>query len=42
MAEMKQCSLEEVKALSKEEAVEIMRQAGILGAGGGGFSTYFR
>lgn len=39
---MKQGSLEEVKALSKEEAVEIMRQAGILGAGGGGFSTYFR
>ena len=42
MAEMKQRSLEEVKALSKEEAVEFMRQAGTLGAGGGGFSTYFR
>lgn len=39
---MKQRSLEEVKALSEEEAVEIMRQAGILGAGGGGFPTYFK
>ncbi len=39
---MKQRSLEEVKALSKEAAVEIMRQAGILGAGGGGFPTYFK
>ena len=42
MAEMKQRSLEEVKALSPEEAVEIMRQAGIVGAGGGGFPTYFK
>jgi len=42
MAEMKQRSLEEVKALSMEEAVEIMRQAGIVGAGGGGFPTYFK
>ncbi len=42
MVEMKQRSLEEVKALSQEEAVEIMRQAGILGAGGGGFPTYFK
>jgi Na+-translocating ferredoxin:NAD+ oxidoreductase subunit C len=42
MAEMKQRSLEEVKALSAEEAVEIMRQAGIVGAGGGGFPTYFK
>jgi Na+-translocating ferredoxin:NAD+ oxidoreductase subunit C len=33
---MKQRSLEEVKALSKEEAVEIMRQVGILGAGAAG------
>jgi Na+-translocating ferredoxin:NAD+ oxidoreductase subunit C len=40
MAEIKQRSLEEVKALSVEEAVEIMRQAGIVGAGGGGFPTY--
>ncbi len=42
MAEIKQRSLEEVKALSQEEAVEIMRHAGILGAGGGGFPTYFK
>jgi electron transport complex protein RnfC len=42
MAEMKRRSLEEVKALSVEEAVEIMRQAGIVGAGGGGFPTYFK
>ena len=42
MAKLKQRSLEEVKALSAEEAVEIMRQAGIVGAGGGGFPTYFK
>src|SRR3954447_13532868 len=42
MAEIKQRNLEEVKALSIEEAVEIMRQAGIVGAGGGGFPTYFK
>jgi electron transport complex protein RnfC len=42
MAEMTQRSLEEVMALSAEEAVEIMRQAGIVGAGGGGFPTYFK
>ena len=42
MAVMKQRSIEEVKALSVEEAVEIMRQAGIVGAGGGGFPTYFK
>jgi Na+-translocating ferredoxin:NAD+ oxidoreductase RnfC subunit len=42
MAEMKQRSLDEVKALSAEEAVEIIRQAGIVGAGGGGFPTYFK
>ena len=42
MAEMKQRSLEEVKALSQEDAVEIMRHAGIVGAGGGGFPTYFK
>src|ERR687884_1220755 len=42
MAETKQRSLEEVKALSMEEAAEIMRQAGIVGAGGGGFPTYFK
>jgi electron transport complex protein RnfC len=28
--------------LSIEEAVEIMRQAGIVGSGGGGFPTYFK
>ncbi len=39
---MKQRSIEEVKALRVEEAVEIMRQAGIVGAGGGGFPTYFK
>jgi electron transport complex protein RnfC len=42
VADMKQRSLEEVKALSAEEAVEVMRQAGIVGAGGGGFPTYFK
>ena len=42
MTEMKQRSLEEVKALSQEEAVEIMRQAGIIGAGGAGFPTYIK
>jgi len=42
LAELKQRGLEEVKALSKDEAVEIMRQAGIVGAGGGGFPTYFK
>lgn len=42
MVGMKQRDLEEVKALSQEEAIEIMRQAGILGAGGGGFPTYFK
>jgi electron transport complex protein RnfC len=39
---MEQRSLEDVKALSAEEAVEVMRQAGIVGAGGGGFPTYFK
>lgn len=42
MVDMKQRSLKEVKALSVEEAAEIMRQAGIVGAGGGGFPTYFK
>src|SRR5918912_4287351 len=42
MAELKRRSLEEVEALSADEAVEIMRQAGIVGAGGGGFPTYFK
>jgi len=42
LVELKQRTLDEVKALSKDEAVEIMRQAGIVGAGGGGFPTYFK
>ncbi len=42
MAELEQRGLDEVKALSRDEAVEIMRQAGIVGAGGGGFPTYFK
>ena len=42
MAELQQRTLEEVKALNRDEAVEIMRQAGIVGAGGGGFPTYFK
>src|ERR687885_2745105 len=43
MAELKQQrTLEEVKALSQEEAVELMRHAGIIGAGGGGFPTYIK
>ncbi|WP_244299746.1 proton-conducting membrane transporter [Rubrobacter xylanophilus] len=42
LVELKRRDLEEVKALSREEAVEIMRQAGIVGAGGGGFPTYFK
>jgi electron transport complex protein RnfC len=42
VSELKQRTLDEVKALSREDAVEIMRQAGIVGAGGGGFPTYFK
>jgi Na+-translocating ferredoxin:NAD+ oxidoreductase RnfC subunit len=43
LAELKQKrTLEEVKALSREEAVEVIRQAGVIGAGGGGFPTYFK
>ena len=42
MAELVRRNLDEVKALSRDEAVEIMRQAGIVGAGGGGFPTYFK
>jgi Na+-translocating ferredoxin:NAD+ oxidoreductase RnfC subunit len=42
VAELKKRTLDEVKALSREEAVEIMRRAGIVGAGGGGFPTYFK
>jgi Na+-translocating ferredoxin:NAD+ oxidoreductase subunit C len=42
MADLERRSLREVKALGADEAVEIMRQAGIVGAGGGGFPTYFK
>jgi len=42
LAELENRNLDEVKALSRDEAVEIMRQAGIVGAGGGGFPTYFK
>ena len=42
MVELKKRTRDEVKALSREEAIEIMRQAGIVGAGGGGFPTYFK
>src|SRR5829696_3719925 len=42
MAELKELSFHEVSALSVDEAVEIMRQAGIVGPGGGGFPTYFK
>ena len=39
---MKQRSLEEVNNLGAEEVVEILRQAGIVGAGGGGFPAYVK
>ena len=42
MVELKRRSLEEVKALEADVVVEIMRQAGVVGAGGGGFPTYFK
>src|ERR687889_1510727 len=42
LAELEKRNLDEVKALSRDEAVEVMRQAGIVGAGGGGFPTYFK
>jgi Na+-translocating ferredoxin:NAD+ oxidoreductase subunit C len=42
LIELMKRTLDEVKGLSKDEAVEIMRQAGIVGAGGGGFPTYFK
>ena len=42
MVELKKRTLDEVKALRREEAAELMRQAGIVGAGGGGFPTYFK
>jgi Na+-translocating ferredoxin:NAD+ oxidoreductase subunit C len=42
VVELKKRTLDEVKQLSSEDAIEIMRQAGIVGAGGGGFPTYFK
>jgi Na+-translocating ferredoxin:NAD+ oxidoreductase subunit C len=42
VAQLRKRTLDEVQALSQEEAVEIMRHAGIVGAGGGGFPTYFK
>jgi Na+-translocating ferredoxin:NAD+ oxidoreductase subunit C len=42
LVELKKRTLGEVMGLSKDEAVEIMSQAGILGAGDGGFPTYFK
>ena len=42
MTELEQRSLEELRALSKDEVVEVLRQAGVVGAGGGGFPTYFK
>src|SRR5918994_1750791 len=42
MADLKERGLEEVKGLGVDEAGEVMRQAGIVGAGGGGFPTYFK
>ena len=42
MVELKKRTLDEVEALSREEAIEIIRQAGVVGAGGGGFPTYFK
>ena len=42
MVELQKPTLGEVMGLSKDKAVEIMRQAGIVGAGDGGFPTYFK
>jgi electron transport complex protein RnfC len=42
VVELKKRTLDDVKALSGEEVIEIWRQAGIVGAGGGGFPTYFK
>jgi Na+-translocating ferredoxin:NAD+ oxidoreductase subunit C len=42
LVEFKKRTLDEVKALSVEDAVELIRQAGVVGAGGGGFPTYFK
>ena len=37
-----QRTLEKLRTLSQDEVVEVLRQAGIVGAGGGGFPTYFK
>ena len=42
MVELKKRTLGEVMGLSKDEAIEIMRQAGIVGAWDGGFPTYLQ
>ncbi|HET6660186.1 MAG TPA: hypothetical protein VFH16_09740 [Rubrobacter sp.] len=42
LVELQKPTLGEVMGLSKDKAVEIMRQAGIVGAGDGGFPTYFK
>jgi electron transport complex protein RnfC len=42
VVELKKRTLDDVKALSGDEVIEIWRQAGIVGAGGGGFPTYFK
>lgn len=42
MVKLKKRTLEDVKALSREGVVELMRQAGVVGAGGGGFPTYVK
>jgi len=42
LVELKRRTPAEVKALGREGTVELMRQAGVVGAGGGGFPTYFK
>jgi Na+-translocating ferredoxin:NAD+ oxidoreductase RnfC subunit len=42
LVELQKRTLGEVMGLSKDKAVEIMRQAGIAGAGDGDFPTYFK
>lgn len=39
---MKQRGLKELRVSSRDEVVETLRQAGVVGAGGGGFPTYFK
>lgn len=42
MTELERHGLEELKAMDRDEVVEILRHAGVVGAGGGGFPTYFK